>query len=133
LIVTALAAGTAALGGFGPAPAPQPADDPTPSQAADVKPKPPPVICPVTVTGTATGPGGAPVNGATVYLMSVMGAASKLCATMTTDAQGRYAFRAVAVPVDDPTKVRETLRLQVSGTAPGLGLTWHGRPYAEAH
>jgi hypothetical protein len=84
-----------------------------------------PPTLPVTITGTATRPDG-PVRGATIYLMTENGSASKLLATATTDALGRYEFRDTCVPLREPAGERggRSVGLQVCGTAPGLAFAW---------
>jgi RNA polymerase sigma factor (sigma-70 family) len=124
LLAAALAAGTAALGDFGPAPAPQApaAKAPPPAAAAKPAPAPKPPTCPVTVTGTATGPDGQPVKGAAVTLCYANYSASKRIARTVTDDKGRYEFRDAPLPVRSPEG--ESLLTQVGATAPGMAITW---------
>jgi RNA polymerase sigma factor (sigma-70 family) len=93
----------------------------------------PTATCAVTVTGTATDSDGRPVGGAKVYLTVSNRILEKPLPTTNTDAQGRYAFRDVALPRILTTDVngKPHLVLQVCGTAAGLAFDWQTLPYVE--
>ena len=80
---------------------------------------------PITVTGRALGPDGRPVANARITLASHQPGYRKL-AEVATDADGRYAFRKVGLPIaaaeDDPGRGSGTF--QVFGVADGLGVAW---------
>jgi len=80
---------------------------------------------PITVTGRAVDPTGRPVPGARVYLASRW-ADYKRVAETTTDAEGRYGFRGVPLPIGRADTVwgRDEGAFQVFGQAEGFGFAW---------
>jgi protocatechuate 3,4-dioxygenase beta subunit len=80
---------------------------------------------PISVAGRAVDPAGKPIPGARVYLASLR-ADYKRVAETTTDAEGRYAFRDVPLPIqgDDTVNGRDAGSFQVFGEAEGLGFAW---------
>jgi RNA polymerase sigma factor (sigma-70 family) len=82
---------------------------------------------PITITGQAFDPDGKPVPGATIYLASRRAAYKRIGETVT-DAEGRYAFRDVPLPIEraTPNAVggRDEGSFQVFGEADGFGFAW---------
>jgi len=77
-----------------------------------------PYTYPITVTGRAVDPAGKPIPGARVYLASL--------AETITDAEGRYEFHEVPLPIERANTVfgRDEGAFQVFGQAEGLGFAW---------
>ena len=80
---------------------------------------------PITLTGRAVDPDGKPIAGAHVYLASRR-ADYKRIAETTTDAEGRYEFHDVPLPIERANTVtgRDEGAFQVFGQAEGLGFAW---------
>ena len=80
---------------------------------------------PITVTGRAVDLAGKPVTGAHVYLASRR-ADYKRVAETTTDAEGRYEFHEVPLPIEraNTVKGRDEGAFQVFGQAKGFGFAW---------
>ena len=80
---------------------------------------------PITVTGRAVDLAGKPVAGARVYLASRR-ADYKRIAETTTDAEGRYEFHDVPLPIERANTVngRDEGAFQVFGQAEGFGFAW---------
>ncbi len=80
---------------------------------------------PITVSGRALDPAGKPISGARVYLASLR-ADYKRIAETTTDAEGRYEFHEVPLPIERANTVsgRDTGSFQVFGQAEGFGFAW---------
>lgn len=80
---------------------------------------------PITVTGRAVDSAGRPIPGAHVYLASRR-ADYKRIAETTTDAEGRYEFHDVPLPIERANTVtgRDEGAFQVFGQAEGLGFAW---------
>jgi protocatechuate 3,4-dioxygenase beta subunit len=80
---------------------------------------------PITVSGRALDLARKPISGARVYLASRW-ADSKRIAETTTDAEGRYEFHNVPLPIERANTVpgRDTGSFQVFGQAEGLGFAW---------
>lgn len=82
---------------------------------------------PITVTGRAVDLDGKPIAGAHIYLASLRAEWRRVAETVT-DAEGRYAFRAVELPIERPGRNavggRDTGSFQVFGQAEGFGFAW---------
>jgi beta-lactamase regulating signal transducer with metallopeptidase domain/protocatechuate 3,4-dioxygenase beta subunit len=80
---------------------------------------------PITVTGRAVDQRGQPIPGARVYLASRR-ANYKRIAETTTDAEGRYDFNDVPLPIERSTTVsgRDEGVFQVFGQVEGFGFAW---------
>ena len=82
---------------------------------------------PITVTGRAFDPDGKPIAGARIYLASLR-ADYKRLAEARTDAEGRYEFRDVPLPIErkDPTAIvsRDVGAFQIFGEAEGFGFAF---------
>jgi beta-lactamase regulating signal transducer with metallopeptidase domain len=80
---------------------------------------------PITITGRAVDPDGKPVAGARIYLASRR-ADYKRVAETVADAEGRYAFRDVELPIERARTVngRDEGAFQVFGQAEGFGFAW---------
>ena len=80
---------------------------------------------PITVTGRTFDPEGKPVPDARVYMASHR-ADYKRVAETTTDAEGRYEFRAVPLPIErsDTVTGRDYGAFQVFGEAKGFGFAY---------
>jgi RNA polymerase sigma factor (sigma-70 family) len=82
---------------------------------------------PITITGRAVDPDGKPVAGAQIYLASLRAAYKRIAETVT-DAEGRYVFRDVELPIEraKPNDVggRDEGSFQVFGQADGFGFAW---------
>jgi beta-lactamase regulating signal transducer with metallopeptidase domain/protocatechuate 3,4-dioxygenase beta subunit len=116
--------------GDGPPPEPVPAavDTPARQEPPATKPRgPAPGVesHPITVTGRAFDPDGNPIRGARVYLASLRAEYRRLAET-ATDAEGRYAFRDVPLPIEraDTVTGRDHGSFQVFGQAEGFGFAW---------
>jgi len=148
VLMTGLAAvhpGTSEVGQFGIAPPPAPAA--TTKQAQDEQktvtpaavapaPEKSPVVRteeslprththPITVSGRALDPAGKPISGARVYLASRW-ADYKRIAETTTDAEGRYDFHDVPLPIERRNTVSKVDigSFQLFGQTEGLGFAW---------
>ena len=82
-------------------------------------------IHPITVTGRAVDLAGKPVRGAVVYLASRRGDYKRVAET-TTDAEGRYEFHDVPLPIERANTVmgRDEGVFQVFGQAKDFGFAW---------
>ena len=82
---------------------------------------------PITVAGHAYGPDGKPIPGARVYLASLRADYRRLAETVA-DAEGRYEFREVPLPIAKADKAfnrdRDQGEFQVFGEAEGFGFAW---------
>jgi hypothetical protein len=80
---------------------------------------------PITLSGRALDLDGKPVAGDRVYLASLW-ADYKRIAETTTDAEGRYEFHRVPLPIERANTVpgRDKGSFQVFGQADGLGFAW---------
>jgi RNA polymerase sigma factor (sigma-70 family) len=82
---------------------------------------------PITVTGRAVDLDGQPIAGAHVYLASLR-ADWRRVAEAVTDAEGRYAFRDVQLPIERPGRNsvggRDEGSFQVFGQGEGFGFAW---------
>ena len=80
---------------------------------------------PITITGRAVDLDGKPVAGARIYLASRR-ADYKRVAETVADAEGRYAFRDVELPIERANTVngRDEGAFQVFGEAEGFGFAW---------
>jgi uncharacterized protein (TIGR03067 family) len=80
---------------------------------------------PITVTGRAVDLADRPVTRAVVYLASRRGDYKRVAET-TTDAEGRYKFDAVPLPIEraNTVKGRDEGEFQVFGQAKGFGFGW---------
>jgi beta-lactamase regulating signal transducer with metallopeptidase domain/protocatechuate 3,4-dioxygenase beta subunit len=148
VLMTGLAAvhpGTSEVGQLGIAPAPAPAattkparDEqktvtpaavaPAPEKSPVARPEeslPKTYTHPITVSGRALNPAGKPISGARMYLASLR-ADSKRIAETTTDAEGRYEFHKVPLPIERANTVsgQDMGSFQVFGQAEGLGFAW---------
>jgi RNA polymerase sigma factor (sigma-70 family) len=130
LVLGVIAAGSAGLMGSDPPaqPAPKEKAAPQPAAARGARPT---GTCSLTVTGTATGPAGKPVAGATVFLR-LLNRDDKWVAPVTTDAQGRYEFKNLALPMAASISVitppnREgvlQMHYQICAIAKGMAVEW---------
>jgi len=96
-----------------------------PAAAKDVEPVPETYTHPITVSGRALDSAGKPVAGARVYLASLRADYSRIAET-TTDADGRYKFQDVPLPIERADRVagRDHGIFQVFGEADGFGFAW---------
>ncbi len=80
---------------------------------------------PITVSGRAIDPEGKSIAGARVFLASRRADYRRVAETLT-DAQGRYQFREVALPIERSTTVSglDSGAFQVFGEADGFGFAW---------
>ena len=80
---------------------------------------------PITVTGRAVDLAGKPVTGVHVYLASRRGHYKRIAET-TTNAEGRYEFHDVPLPIERANTVtgRDEGAFQIFGQAEGLGFAW---------
>lgn len=85
---------------------------------------------PITLTGRALDPNGKPIRDARVYLASTS-ADWKRVAETTTDAEGRYEFREVPLPIQraDTVGGRDVGSFEVFGLAKGFGFTWRPKKW----
>ncbi|MEW4569088.1 M56 family metallopeptidase [Tautonia sp. JC769] len=105
-----------------PSPTPDLVPEPTPDED-----EPGPETHPITVSGRALDPDGRPIAGAEIFMASRLAAYRRIAET-TTDADGRYEFLDVPLPIEraDPNRLggRDTGAFQVFGQAEGLGFAW---------
>ncbi len=89
---------------------------------------------PITVTGRALDLTGKPIPGAQVYLASRR-ADYKRVAETTTDAEGRYKFHDVPLPIERANTVRgrDEGAFQVFGQAEGFGFAWRPQKWFFPH
>ena len=80
---------------------------------------------PISMAGRAIDPAGKPIPVARVYLASRRADYKRVAETIT-DAEGRYEFRDVPLPIqrDDTDSGRDEGAFQVFGEAEGLGFAW---------
>jgi RNA polymerase sigma factor (sigma-70 family) len=82
---------------------------------------------PITVTGRAVDLDGKPIAGARVYLASLRADWRRIAETVA-DAEGRYAFRDVELPIERASRnavgERDGGSFQVFGQAEGFGFAW---------
>jgi protocatechuate 3,4-dioxygenase beta subunit len=90
-----------------------------------------PATIPVSVAGVARDEAGKPVAGAMITLYDTKLGSSKPAGQAKTDAEGRYAIRAAAVPVQTgwsghqfPPEITPYAGFILSGVTPGLGVCW---------
>jgi protocatechuate 3,4-dioxygenase beta subunit len=85
------------------------------------------------VSGTARDEKGEPIAKADVTLYAVTNDGAKPAATTSTDAEGRYEFRGVRLPVSTSRKIGPNYQspphiwFLVSGQSPGKGVAWNRR------
>ena len=86
------------------------------------------------MTGRAVDLAGKPVTGAHVYLASRRGDYKRVAET-TTDAEGRYEFHEVPLPIERANTVtgRDEGAFQVFGQAKGLGFAWRPAEMVLSH
>jgi beta-lactamase regulating signal transducer with metallopeptidase domain len=101
--------------------APQQSSEPQVKE--DAKPVEPTVL--IQVRGRAKDLAGKPITGATVFLVSTNGIDKQLGETKT-DAEGRYEFRDVQLPLTKPAQLLRGGTVQAYGEAVGFGVAWHG-------
>lgn len=80
---------------------------------------------PITVRGTCKDTKGNPVAGARVHLVSVNSVDRRLAET-TSDANGRYLFQDVPMPIRRSDESSDGGTINVYATSDSFGLTWHG-------
>ena len=87
---------------------------------------------PITVTGRAVDLDGKPIAGAHVYLASLRADWRRIAETVA-DAEGRYAFRDVQLPIERPARNsrvgRDSGSFEVFGQAGGFGFAWRPRKW----
>ncbi|MCG8652685.1 MAG: hypothetical protein MI861_22790, partial [Pirellulales bacterium] len=81
---------------------------------------------PITVSGVARNQQGQPVAGAQVHLLSFTATSRRLAQT-TTDAQGRYQFKDIPLPIQRSSQFIDGGSINVYALAEGYGMTWHGK------
>ncbi len=80
----------------------------------------------ITVTGSVQNTAGEPVVGAKVFLLSI-GRKDKRLAETTTDKEGRYTFKEIALPIVRSSMFIDGGAIQVYAIADDYGLCWHGK------
>ena len=88
---------------------------------------PEPGIHRLSLSGRALSSDGKPIEGATIFIVSTNGIDRSL-GKATTDREGRYSFRDVAlpVPVRESKEFFTSANFQIFGRAPGLAFAWRG-------
>jgi RNA polymerase sigma factor (sigma-70 family) len=118
------AAGEKAQAGSGKAAA-KPSTKPAPALSEPTLPQ--TYTYPITVTGRAVDLDGKPIAGAHVYLASLRAEWRRVAETVA-DAEGRYAFRGVELPIEragrNAVAGRDSGSFQVFGQAEGFGFAW---------
>ena len=119
----------APVGGVGPAAAADPPAPQPPPQQPTPPPTPPrdPNIHPLTVAGRALDTDGRPIAGAQIFVGSTRHDDYRRLAETKTDAEGRYQFANVPLPIQPPADSRNTLSVGgfvVFGVAEGYGFAW---------
>jgi hypothetical protein len=84
----------------------------------------------ITVSGRAVDPGGKPVSGATIFLVSTNDSPARLLDTATTDKDGQYIFKDAKllyrVNKDKGADILESGSFQVFGKCVGRAFAWCG-------
>ncbi len=130
LVLGVIAIGTAGLMGSDPPAQPAPKDKPAPQSAVAPASR-PNGTCSLTVIGAATGPDGEPVAGAIVFLR-LLKRDDKWIAPDKTDAEGRYEFKNLELPMAASIRVttpanREgvvQMHYQICAIAKGMAVEW---------